>query len=478
MSEEDKKNSEQSNEQELNMDSEIIGEEEKNLEAEKVVSKGKRNVNVTFLVAPLLIVSLMFLGLFIVLNSNSKMRFIDSFSYMQDKLESYTSGFHISSLLDQYTSTVNSKISLKSDLLQQASTEETQPYINLINNIGNMEITENVKCDKAAKKMVTNVIASLKGETLFDLTHFVDQNKQYIYFKNVIDEYIDLGTDVNIFDMMQESKKNAEDYHYIMDVLEDSLKKNIKASYIEKEKATIQLDNKDIKVDKYTLVLNGKNAHELFSNILNDLKKDKKAKEIITKLYPEFDEAVVDIDKNSDGVRYHVYTKSANKIVKIELEADDGTLAFIEEEKDVIEFTDEGKVVFRVEIEKENENLTMEIMDSAKTTLGTITLKIGEEKIEGEVAVNIQGVEINGNLVSTTVKKNDKEYDGTTKFSLDIGSMGMSLFTLTVDSTSNLKEGANITETASNVANANSLTQEEQDQITQTLYSLLAKLMQ
>lgn len=441
----------------------------------------KNKLNTRLVIIPILLIVVALLGIFMMLKNNSKLLFVDSVQKLEEKLESYVgNGYsNLMNIGNQYTSEENIKVHVTSDLLNDATmTDDMQPYLNLINNINSMEFKGVTKYDRDAKKMVLHLLGNLKEEPLLDITYLVDQNKQYVYLKNILEKYIDLDTEIDIFEMVEESDTNLEDYHYLLDVLEKSLKKNIKDSYIEEETTTILFNQKDTKVKKTTLVLDGKNTNELFGNVLKDLKASSRASSIITAVYPEFKDYEFHMDEQKPGIRYNVYTKGANEIVKIELETDEGSLSFTEEDKDVIEFRMDGAMVFKVEIQKVENGLTIEVTDANQMVV-TIHGTNQNGNINGEIMATVGTVKIQGNLTSSITKKSDSEYQTVVQVSVHMNSEGMNVFAFTVDGTSNIKKGATITETVQDSVRIDDLTEEEMNQLMEAFYTILGvQLMQ
>lgn len=443
----------------------------------------KKNSKVIMIITTILLVLVATLGIYTMIKKNTKMAFVHSLDMLEDSLEGYVANFEIDNNIPfngKYTEKGTMTMNIASDLLSEDMiTEETAMYATILKNMGNMNFSYETQTDKEAKKMFVNMIGTLKKEELLNVKYVMDQNKHYIYLKDVLDKYLDLETDVDIFETV-EKESNEEDFEYIVETIQKSLKKNIKDSYVKKEESTITINQKETKVQKVMLVLDGKNAKELLTNIVKNIKADRKANDIITKVYPEFKDYQVEIDETQKGIRYNVYVKGLNDVVKVELVSDKSTISYTKDTKDIIELTDDGKIIGKVEIAKEKNKLTVEVKDSTGKVMATVTLtQTGKDKnTTTAITADVEGLVVKAELTQKTTKKNEKEYNVNKEITLQATADGMNMVNATIKNEATMTEGANITEKVTDAMTKEQLTEEQQEKMQTWLYNILMKLMQ
>ena len=399
-------------------------------------------------------------GILLYQNYSNKNRIITSFNDLKSSL---TKTFKLDSI-ETNTSikqTVTGSTKININPMFGNSSDGTDV---IIGNLNNTTFNYEYRLDTESKRMYIDGSLLLNSTELLGLNFYQIEDISYTFLKNIFDKYI-VMEDSDIFTYLEESKKATDDINYIYDKIIESLGNNITND-------DIKVTNVDLK-KKITLELNSKRLNEISKNIVNDLKKDDKAKKILGSSLDELDTSSSTTDNNS-YLYYSIY-----------LEKDDiVTYEFGVKDKDgdySIEFNDgteksfvikEGNTESLKAIIEENNGTTTINLSSDNTSIGTIT--INDNNISFSIGDASTGVLLNANLTSST-----ENNIITTTFNMAISNSGVNIDVLTVTDTKTVTDGvadfSNINTT--NNIDINSLTETDITTIENNLMTILYNFM-
>ena len=336
----------------------------------------------------------------------------------------------------------------------------------IIGNLNNSTFNYEYRLDTESKRMYMDGSLLLNATELLGINFYQAEDISYVFLRNIFDKYIVIENS-DIFTYLEESNQAVDDVNYIYDKIIESLGNNITTD-------DIKVTNQDGK-KKISLELNEERLNEISKNIVNDLKKDKKAKEILGNSLDELDTTTS--SSSSDNNSYLYYS--------IYLEKDDiVTYEFGVKDKDgdySIEFNNGNEKSFVIKegnteslkavIEESNGTTTINL-SSDNTSIGTIT--INDNNISLSIGDASTGVLLNANLTSST-----ENNVITTTFNMAISSYGSNIDVLTVTDTKTVTDGvadfSNINPT--NNIDINSLTETDITTIQTNLMTILYNFM-
>ena len=336
----------------------------------------------------------------------------------------------------------------------------------VIGNLNNSTFNYEYRLDTESKRMYMDGSLLLNATELLGINFYQAEDISYVFLRNIFDKYIVIENS-DIFTYLEESNQAVDDVNYIYDKIIESLGNNITT-------ADIKVTNQDGK-KKISLELNEERLNEISKNIVNDLKKDDKAKEILGNSLDELDTTTS--SSSSDNNSYLYYS--------IYLEKDDiVTYEFGVKDKDgdySIEFNNGNEKSFVIKegnteslkavIEESNDTTTINL-SSDNTSIGTIT--INDNNISFSIGDASTGVLLNANLTSST-----ENNVITTTFNMAISSYGSNIDVLTVTDTKTVTDGvadfSNINPT--NNIDINSLTETDITTIQTNLMTILYNFM-
>ena len=336
----------------------------------------------------------------------------------------------------------------------------------IIGNLNNSTFNYEYRLDTESKRMYMDGSLLLNATELLGINFYQAEDISYVFLRNIFDKYIVIENS-DIFTYLEENNQAVDDVNYIYDKIIESLGNNITTD-------DIKVTNQDGK-KKISLELKEERLNEISKNIVNDLKKDKKAKEILGNSLDELDTTTS--SSSSDNNSYLYYS--------IYLEKDDiVTYEFGVKDKDgdySIEFNNGNEKSFVIKegnteslkavIEESNGTTTINL-SSDNTSIGTIT--INDNNISLSIGDASTGVLVNANLTSST-----ENNIITTTFNMAISSYGSNIDVLTVTDTKTVTDGvadfSNINPT--NNIDINSLTETDITTIQTNLMTILYNFM-
>ena len=407
-------------------------------------------------------------GILVYQNYSNKNRIVTSFNELKTAL---------TETLNLDENTTNTKIT-------QTVTGSTRFNINpmlgnsedgsdvVIGNLNNSTFNYEYRLDTESKRMYMDGSLILNATELLGINFYQAEDISYVFLRNIFDKYIVIENS-DIFTYLEESNQAVDDVNYIYNKIIESLGNNITTD-------DIKVTNQDGK-KKISLELNEERLNEISENIVNDLKKDDKAKEILGNSLDELEAANSTFNSNKNttttnngSLNYSIFLEK-NEIVTYEFAIKDN------DENYSIEFNNGSEKSFIIKegnteslkavIEESNDTTTINL-SSDNTNIGTIT--INDNNISFSIGDASTGVLVNANLTSST-----ENNVITTTFNMAISSYGSNIDVLTVTDTKTVTDGvadfSNINPT--NNIDINSLTETDITTIQTNLMTILYNFM-
>ena len=399
-------------------------------------------------------------GILLYQNYSNKNRIITSFNDLKSSL---TKTFKLDSI-ETNTSikqTVTGSTKININPMFGNSSDGTDV---IIGNLNNTTFNYEYRLDTESKRMYMDGSLLLNATEMLGINFYQAEDISYVFLRNIFDKYI-VMEDSDIFTYLEESKKATDDINYIYDKIIESLGNNITND-------DIKVTNVDLK-KKITLELNSKRLNEISKNIVNDLKKDDKAKKILGSSLDELDTSSSTTD-NNNSLYYSIYLVKS-EIVTYEAGVKDNSKDYSIEFNDGTEKSfviKEGNTESLKAIIEENNGTTTINLSSNNTNIGTVT--ISDNNISFNIIDEASNTSLNANITSTT--------EGniiTTTFNMAISNSGVNIDLLTLTDTKTLTDGvadfSNINTT--NNIDINSLTETDITTIENNLMTILYNFM-
>ncbi len=401
-------------------------------------------------------------GILVYQNYSNKNRIVTSFNELKTAL---------TETLNLDKNTTNTKIT-------QTVTGSTRFNINpmlgnsedgsdvVIGNLNNSTFNYEYRLDTESKRMYMDGSLLLNATELLGINFYQAEDISYVFLRNIFDKYIVIENS-DIFTYLEENNQVADDVNYIYDKIKESLGNDITTD-------DIKVTNQDGK-KKISLELNEERLNEISKNIVNDLKKDDKAKEILGNSLDELDTTTSSSSSDNNSYLYYSIYLEKDDIVTYEfgLNDNDGNYSIeFNNGKEKSFVIKEGNTESLKAVIEESNGTTTINLSSDNTSIGTIT--INDNNISLSIGDASTGVLVNANLTSST-----ENNIITTTFNMAISSYGSNIDVLTVTDTKTVTDGvadfSNINPT--NNIDINSLTETDITTIQTNLMTILYNFM-
>ena len=336
----------------------------------------------------------------------------------------------------------------------------------IINNLNSSSFNYQYRLDTEAKKMyLDGSLVQNTAETL-GINFYQNENISYIFLRNIFDKYIMIN-DNDIFTYLEENQKAIDDINYIYDKVIESLGNNITSDDIK-----VSTENNEKKI---SLELDEKRLNEISNNIINDLKNDNKAKEILGENIDNLDTS--NDSNNSDSKSYLAYNIYLNKndIATYEFVLNDSennySIAYNKKENS-FSIKENDKETFKGVISTKD-NATTITLTSDNTNIGTIIIS------ENNISANIIFDEATNTSLTVNINSLTSENTTTTTADIAISSSGTNIDILSLTDiktiTDNVANFDNIDTT--NSIDINNLTETDMTTIQNNLMIVLYSFM-
>lgn len=275
--------------------------------------------------------------------------------------------------------TFKGEFRLKTDL---TSTDTNAKYVlDLLNNI---DLGVTYKIDYTNKKLQVNMESDYKKKDLLHLDMIYQNEETYVYLKNIYSKF--LKVPMNGLEELFSTTQNQEDYINVINGLQDALKKALKDNYFTKEKEIIQVNGKDKKVTKNSLLLNEKNLSEILDVLESELNNDsfiKSYAKISTSSEEEIEEMLHNIENESihleNDIILSIYTEGIkNTFVGINISDEEDTFTLLKINDTSYTYILEAnktKMNGTIEAELNDNSLVLKMSIDSDEVSGTITFQ-------------------------------------------------------------------------------------------------------
>ncbi len=358
---------------------------------------------------------------------------------------------------------------------------ETSAMIStLIDKLNMIKIDYNYQKDVDNNKILLNLNTYMTEKKLLQLKLFSDNQKQYIFLQDLYDKYIEISMLNNLED--NDVEQMVEDIMFLFETVGKSIIDNIKDSYITTEKTTIVLNNKDTKVNKSILNLNAANQKEISKAVISDLKNNEKIIEIDKKYNFGIQELTVEEieDEVYDDFTLTVYySKLTNNIVKLELisPTDNQSISYTIGNESILESITNGKSDFKLTFKNQDNkfNITLKIED---VTVASIEGETVNDNYTYKFSLNIEEITISGEgSIKIEILKDNEEYNATADFTIEVKQQGENLGKINIKANEKTTKGANVNENITNAIHYENITEEDMEEITNNIYSILFDIL-
>lgn len=378
-------------------------------------------------------------------------------------------------LEDNYKTTSNIKMNLKSDYFSALATMDPSYAMisNLLNNLSNTENNITMVQDKENKKLFFNLDSKLSGQSLINTKYLVENATAYYSIEGITNTYVNNGNN-NYFESLNSSTTTNENLKYLIEKIAESMANNLEESYLSESYT-----------DEYkviTITLTEQNIVTYGNKIINDLKNDEKANQIMTGYNANFSEVkLTEKDVTGTGtIKVNIYLdKILSQVSQYELELGNGNkcIYYKENGKEIVELISEEETT-TLEIEKHGEKTEINIKDGSNTSLGTVT--ISQTSTNYDIVANITSEEATldfGYNYQITNLKKSTSYDSAATITIKMTAQNTTIIDGTITVTGQTTNDTTISEDTSSSVLASTLSGTQTELLQQKIALIILSLM-
>lgn len=291
-------------------------------------------------------------------------------------------------VIKNFTLNSNFKITASSSYLLARSQENPNyiPYVNLLNNLTNMENSISLSHDNKNKKLLLIFNSNAYNQPYINRKYLIQNTTEYHYNPDLRNSYINNGNN-NYFETISLENNNLE---YIYSKLIESLKNNLDENYFITTQEEINLNNKKQTINKVTLTIDNTILKEIINFIINDFENDKTIFYILKSINQETNFLnILDSKKflsKDKKIILNIYTnKLGTENLKYELKIIDSKnkITIIYDSKnDNGQLIKNDELIFKYQINKTDYSTRIKFTSEEDKETGTLIFTTGETKKE------------------------------------------------------------------------------------------------
>lgn len=332
---------------------------------------------------------------------------------------------------------------ISGDFKLETNVEELDDY-----NLNKLSLEYNAGIDY--KKEIISLGASLKGsKEKIELNAQMLENGLYVT-SSLFDEVLkldsdfvsELGLDIDFEELKEEIKTaqkeydtNPETYEYIVKTIRNALSKSIDQKYMEKEKDEIEVLNKELKVTKYSYILDEDAVQDLVKNMVEYLLEDKDFtktladacgvdKKDIKELLKEMKSEAKDIELD-DEISINIYTRGIfNAYAGFGVEVDNKEYISIytdgKNAELIVDDHNDGAYGTKIvaTMEKEGKGYNVEVKENKETLIKIKFNELTDDTIDAKIDFYDEGEKEGTIEVYLNAKESKKSFTGEYKFKI------------------------------------------------------------
>lgn len=361
--------------------------------------------------------------------------------------------------------------------------------------------------------ILADVLMIKNNEELAGVKVLYQENKGYLYLKNIYDKYIDLEIEEEI------EQTTTEELNLLVEVSLESLQTRFFEKELEKSEAEITIDGKKVKVIANKIEYTEEEILNLLNSVIADIKANEEANKVAQKVIEDFenynlDEEIEDLDKEHMSIfSYIIYTdKLTSKTLGLDFKSiyyeetwrdyeeceaiedfdeyydclyetiyvqTSSVISYRTGEKEIIEISEDEKLQGAYVISKDGDKTIItikEYKEEKENELGKIEIysKDNTMNILFEMKEDEEVLKVNYDLEITEIKANS-EYEQAANIIINYTD-GEDNIRLEVNANNTIKDSGEVNEKVTETVTFDNITEEDQTTIMTNLQTLLEKM--
>ena len=342
----------------------------------------------------------------------------------------------------------------------------------LINNLNRATTSYTIAQDKNKKKFFYNQKTSINNKVVTDEKYLIENSTEYYFVREFMDKYINNGNKT-YFESLTRDRNANDNILYLYKLIISSIPENIDSKDYKEKNTTTIINGKSEKVTEISIELDHKKIIDLSNKILEVLKKDKRAFNILQGAYDDFENYKIKKDckylKNVKKLELQVYTQGFFRDMKkmdlqitykdiikgIQIESDYKRVTYLENKN--------PKYIF--EYETSSDRAVITIRDQHQEKLGKIDLDYDKENPRYQINFDDKTNKIMIEYNNKITKKKRESYNSKIILDIDIRENKKTILKGTISLTSKVTNKPKIEEEITDIIFERELTEEKREEL-------------
>ena len=267
---------------------------------------------------------------------------------------------------------------------------------NLVNNLSKMDIIYSFNQSKKDKKQYLTIDEKINNEKVLNYKYLVENSTKYYFVESVINNYINDGNN-NYFEIFTEGETTVSNLDYMYEFLKDALAEKKKKN-AESYTKTTTINNNQEELNQLSVRLNNKTINSIMNGILQDIKDDERANNIMKSVDSDFSKRKFDIDKLEKNESYtiNIYSsKYLNKPLKYEIvymKEDSKKIYSYEGDsnKGLFYYSENDNMKYTADVTASNKEISINVFDYHHNDAGNIKINRDINSTMMNVSLNLE----------------------------------------------------------------------------------------
>ena len=320
---------------------------------------------------------------------------------------------------DKFTVEGNLKMNLSSEEYQNKSKTdlEYKKKNNKLINLSKMDVDYSFKHNKDKGLVFYSLDSKIGEEEIFSGKYYIENSTEYFFINNVVKQYVNDGGN-NYFESFKKDTTTADNIDYLYYFIRDSLKKNIGKEELNGYDVETFVGDNTIKAGQISYKITNKSYKTLLKGLLKDLKNDKRASQILSLMYPDYEDWKVSEKKKylkkNESYTISIYvSKPFFKPVKYEVVylKDDYKKTYSYEgnlSEGLFYYSENNEIEYRAKCSFDNKKINILVYDKFRNEIGSIKVEKDKKNFMFTMTLELENdkYDITYYSKNTDIKKN------------------------------------------------------------------------
>ncbi len=386
-----------------------------------------------------------------------------------EKIKTSSSKSTYTGINDNFSIKSNINLEIESQKYQNSTLTEDQTIKNLITNLNKTTNSLQFIHDKDNKKLLVKVSSQQDQNKILDLKLLIENSTEYFFIDGQIGNYVNNGNST-YFETINSEHNSKDNIIYVLEKISESLKKNISNDNFRTVKEQIDINDQPKKLNKTSIEFDNNKIIDIANKVLSDLKKDERAKTILTGYNNDFEKTKIKKDtvylKKDEKISINMYKNFFGKVEKYEFIKKEGENEYrytYEPSTNLIYIVENNIVKKKLKLTIDKDKIEIIIYDSASMELGKINYTYTQDRKTLTYSIKEEDniLDFTYDSKISNLKKN-KSYDEVIDVSLKYNTLTDNLLNLKVNVENKVSSDTKIEEDTSNAIFASTLEEEKE----------------